>query len=373
MANSNNVLLITSEFPPQPGGIGNHAYNLALYLTRSGYDVTILTDIRSSDGREENDFDKTLPFKINRVKRRNLIVFTYLKRVKETISSAKKNDIILVSGKFSLWMVNILKLLSSKTIIAIVHGSELQLKGKAANKLTTKSLQKCKRVIAVSNFTKSLLPDLLKAKTEVIANGFSLDVPSNTRQTSKPVFPKLITVGNVTQRKGQKNVINALPKLIEKWPKLEYHIVGIPTDQEKLMNLAKEIGVDKSIFFHGKVSEKTKITLLQESNIFVMLSETTDFGDVEGFGIAILEANALGIPAIGSKKCGIEDAIENRKSGILVSPGNIDEVCIAVEDILNDYQNYSENASAWSTNFRWDVVIEKYIKVLNESSKKTYK
>ena len=48
-------------------------------------------------------------------------------------------------------------------------------------------------------------------------------------------------------------------------------------------------------------------------------SSPTATGDVEGFGIAILEANALGIPAIGALGCGIEDAIENYSSGILIN------------------------------------------------------
>ncbi len=366
MANSTNILLITSEFPPQPGGIGNHAYNLALYLSNSGYIITVLTDTRSKDGNEEIEFDKLLPFKINRIKRRNVVVLTYLKRIRETISSEKKNDIILVSGKFSLWMVNILKLLTSKTIIAIVHGSELQLKGKIASKLTSSGLKRCSQIIAVSNYTKNLLPEFLKWKTQVIPNGFGLEKLRVEVIQNKSTFPKLITVGNVTQRKGQQNVINALPVLLKKWPQLQYNIVGIPTEKTMILNLAKSIDVEEAIFLHGKVTDAKKIELVQESTIFVMLSENTKAGDVEGFGIAILEANALGIPAIGSKGCGIEDAIKNNKSGILVDPKNIDEVNNAVESILNNYHSYCENAMAWSTNFRWDVVIQEYIAIIKK-------
>ena len=48
------------------------------------------------------------------------------------------------------------------------------------------------------------------------------------------------------------------------------------------------------------------------SDVFVMLSSPTSTGDVEGFGIAIIEANALSLPSIGAKDCGIEDALEIR-------------------------------------------------------------
>ena len=45
--------------------------------------------------------------------------------------------------------------------------------------------------------------------------------------------PQLITVGNLTQRKGQHNMINALPELLKKYPDLHYHCVGIPTEIEQ--------------------------------------------------------------------------------------------------------------------------------------------
>ena len=48
-----NIIIATSEFPPQPGGIGNHAYNLALHLHNNGYHVSVIADQRSSRGLEE--------------------------------------------------------------------------------------------------------------------------------------------------------------------------------------------------------------------------------------------------------------------------------------------------------------------------------
>ena len=77
--NSNNILFISSEFPPQPGGIGNHAYNLADSLHSEGKHVTVLTDVRSNNGAPEKDFDNQLKFDVQRIKRRKLTVsYTHL-------------------------------------------------------------------------------------------------------------------------------------------------------------------------------------------------------------------------------------------------------------------------------------------------------
>ena len=96
----------------------------------------------------------------------------------------------------------------------------------------------------------------------------------------------------------------------------------------------------------------------------MMLSENLDNGDVEGFGIAIIEANYLGLPAIGSMGCGIEDAIDDNKSGILVDNKDVKSIADAVEDILDRYKYYSNCSINWAKNFDWRDVIIKYNNLL---------
>ena len=96
-----------------------------------------------------------------------------------------------------------------------------------------------------------------------------------------------------------------------------------------------------------------------------MLSETTPTGDMEGFGIAILEANALGLPAIGAKGCGIEDAVKDKYSGKLIDSKDPVQLKNALHEILSNYEEYSKGAKTWSEYFRWDSIILKYLNVLN--------
>jgi glycosyltransferase involved in cell wall biosynthesis len=362
---SKNILIVSSEFPPQPGGIGNHAYNLAKQLQLNGFSVTLLTDMRSKKGIEEQQFDATLPFKVVRIKRYNIILLTYLKRIFKYRSLVTKSEIILASGKFPLWMVGLDSFLKNEKKHAIIHGSELNLKG-FNKKLTNNALLNFNKIIAVSNYTKSLIVDLKLSNVEVIPNGFNLEMSSNEQPIHKTVKdvknPILITVGNVTERKGQLNVINALPFLKEKYANIHYHIIGIPTKQQEFEAIAKNLKVAEHITFHGLVTEHKKQQLLQESTIFVMLSTKTITGDVEGFGIAIIEANALGLPAIGSNTSGIVDAINNGVSGKLVDPTNKAAILNAVTEISNNYNSYAGNAKAWSTKFEWEVIIKKYLK-----------
>jgi len=83
----------------------------------------------------------------------------------------------------------------------------------------------------------------------------------------------------------------------------------------------------------------------------------------------VLEANALGIPAIGSKNTGIEDAIENNKTGLLVDPKNISEIITAIEKILDNYSAFSENAKLWASQHDWKIIVKKYIEVIESVCK----
>lgn len=358
------VLLITSEFPPQPGGIGTHAHAVAIHLTDNGYQVTVSCDQRSENGEEETTFDKEQPFIIKRTKRKKPLLRTYSNRLSKAKKLSKKADIILVSGKFSLWIGGYLKRSSKNKVIAIVHGTELLLKNPTLKRFTKRNLLKMDACISVSNYTASLLKSLTGLDSTVMANGYSFSSEITSINKTDSDSLKLITVGNVTQRKGQHNVIKSLPLLQEKYTDFKYQMVGIPTNKESLMTLAQKLNVADKIEFTGRISEAKKIELLQQASIFTMLSETTTTGDVEGFGIAILEANALGVPAIGAKYCGIEDAIEDGYSGILVDPHRPEEFTKAVTTIMNDYKTYSKNAKDWASRFTWGKLIKAYIRII---------
>jgi phosphatidylinositol alpha-1,6-mannosyltransferase len=357
------LLLISSEFPPQPGGIGIHAHNVANFLSKNEFKVTVLADRRSVLGAEEIAFDSKQPYAIKRIRRRSPMLLTYLNRIGSALSLLKSHDMILVSGKFSLWLGGFLSLVTSKKITGVLHGSEVALPNSFQKSFTKWSLKRLDKVIAVSNFTKSLIVDWGLQHVEVIPNGFYLDVVTPLKKNkSNPIL--LITIGNVTERKGQQNVIRAMPAILRRFPDATYHVVGIPTEKEAALQLANELGVADAVVFYGKVTEEKKIALLQQSTVFVMLSQATAEGDVEGFGIAILEANALGIPAIGATKCGIEDAISDNVSGKLVSYKTPDTFVTALEVILHEYDAYSRGAMEWSQKFTWDIIVQKYITVL---------
>lgn len=356
------ILIVTSEFPPQPGGIGYHAFHLGEHLQFNNFQVTLIADNRSIDGIEEKLFDKGLNFKVKRISWNSIRVFMYLKRIYLLFKWAKNVDIIIASGKFSLWSVAFVSLFYKRNYIAVIHGSEVNFKKSILKKSIEMSLERFSKIIAVSNFTKNLIKHL-NLEIVVIPNGYDSNKWKThiLASTSLNGYPNLITVGNVTLRKGQLQVIKQLPELLKIYPEIQYHCVGIPTEQEAFKKIAVDLGVEKHVHFHGRLENNKLQTLLMAMDVFVMLSVETETGDVEGFGMALIEANGLGIPTIGAKDCGIEDAVLDGKSGILVSHTESSDFQVAIQSILKSHDIYKLEAKKWAETHRWKDIIKHYI------------
>ncbi len=365
------VLFSCTEFPPEPGGIGNHAFGLVKELSKE-CDVFVLTENRGTSWK----FDEFVQTQLKQatvvgIGRSTIIWWTYLNRARKFLLLSRKANIHLFSGTFYIWLSNLSKSKIKKVLI--IHGSEIKQTG-ISKWLFQRALIRSDRVICVSNFTRNKLMafyslGLVSQKITVINNGFVSHGNNGEIKKKNPnEHLKLITVGGVHQRKGQQNVISSIPELIKIGIELEYLVVGIPLEQQKMQGLAKTLGVQDRIKFFGAVSEEEKWKLLHDAHIFLMLSEELDNGDFEGFGIALMEAMSVGVPVIGSKNSGIADAIKEGYGGHLVDPKNPFEIVSAVQNILVNYESYSLNAKDWSHNFTWGAIGQKYLSVLKDLS-----
>jgi len=359
----NNVLIISSEFPPGPGGIGSHAFNLSNGLSKRGYKVIINTKSDYVDKDQEVMFDKKCPYKVFRFKRKRTTLQNLFHRLKIITRTIFKYNIkhVIISGEFSIWVIPLIKIYRVLKITTIIHGTEL---GKNFYlRWTLFCLGKSNKIISVSNFTKSLVPKNLKLKIQVINNGVDIDKWSIVDKKCKlENFPILLTVGSISFRKGQFNVIKFLPQIIKEYPLTHYHCVGNYEDREDILKLINQLKLNDFITLHGilKHSELEKIYSI--SHVNMMLSNNNNNTDFEGFGISVLEGNLYGVPAIGAKKSGLEDAIRNHHNGELVNPDNIEEVMGALKNIFKDYDKYFSRSKAYAIENKWEKKINQYEK-----------
>jgi phosphatidylinositol alpha-1,6-mannosyltransferase len=369
MGNS-KILILSSEFPPGPGGIGQHAASLAIALSKY-HDVLVLCNQDYSDNLEKVSYSMDLT---NNIRVFNFIhrehVLAPIRRIIQTFNIIKthKPTQIIATGRFQLWIAGIVKSVYPKLLVeGFAHGSEVTNNGGIHSKLTYLACARLNKVWAVSGFTAGFLHTQGLNNIGILPNGIDDSLLQINANQVEPFGewkgnPSLLTVGNITYRKGQHRVIKALPHLLQKYPELHYHIVGLPTKQEEFSQLAQHLGVSDAVTFHGRMASRNELyKAYKSSSIFIMLSENQPGGDVEGFGIALLEANVFSVPTIGALGCGIEDAI-GMDSGILVDGDHDESILSAVNIIQNEHTVYQMGARKWAEKHNWGKLVLDIVK-----------
>jgi phosphatidylinositol alpha-1,6-mannosyltransferase len=221
-------------------------------------------------------------------------------------------------------------------------------------------------IIPVSHYTKSLLPEWLlitHPSVHIIPNGIEFEpIPDGFRYGKRLIGdPVLLTVGHVSYRKGQHRVIRALPELLKRFPNAHYHIVGRPIRQFDFEQLAIELDVMGHVTFHGRVEKHSDLAnFYLGSDIFMLLSENQPDGDVEGFGIVALEANQFGLPVIGAKGSGVEEAVLHCQSGYWVNGNDSLAIVEAVTFCLDNRDALVSGSKAWASTHQWSAIVPQY-------------
>jgi phosphatidylinositol alpha-1,6-mannosyltransferase len=155
-------------------------------------------------------------------------------------------------------------------------------------------------------------------------------------------------------------VIRALPLIEKSFPIVKYLIVGSGEEHEALQRLALESGVGDNVIFVGEISNEERALYYAACDIFIMPNRKIG-PDIEGFGIAFLEASAAGKPVIGGRSGGTRDAIQEGLTGILVDGENVEAIAAAVIDLLTNSERaraMGEHGRKWvESAFTWESIV----------------
>lgn len=146
----------------------------------------------------------------------------------------------------------------------------------------------------------------------------------------------ILTVSRLIPRKGQDVVLQAMPEVLRQVPEAVYFIVGSGPEEQRLRNLVQRLGLAGHVRFAGSIPNREACDYYHACDVFAMPNRRMPNGDVEGFGLVFLEANACGKPVIGGRSGGTPDAIVHGESGYLVDPTSPAEVASRVVELLTD-------------------------------------
>jgi len=164
----------------------------------------------------------------------------------------------------------------------------------------------------------------------------------------------IIYLAQLSEDKGIKDALRAFAIISKKNNQLELWVVGKAKSISygtEVENLARNIIEKNKVKFFGFVSEDKKFQLLSQS--WVLIHPSTR----EGWGLNVIEANSVGIPAVGYNVAGLKDSILHMKTGILTKSNTPKDLAESLSLLFEDrklYERLSKNASDWSKNFSWN-------------------
>jgi glycosyltransferase involved in cell wall biosynthesis len=218
-----------------------------------------------------------------------------------------------------------------------------------------------------------------KATVKIIPLGVNLDIfkPRN-KDLAKERFglkgkKVLLSVGRLEERKGMDLVIQTLPEIRKAIPEILYLIIGSGKDESRLKKIAVDLGVSDIVRFEGRVPQNTLADYYSLADIFIMASREIK-GDIEGFGIVYLEANACGTPVIAYRSGGIESAVIDGQTGLILNNYTPKELKEYIVRMLTDSElksRLTHQALEHAKNNSWPNVAFKYLEAYRQLLKGT--
>ncbi len=286
-----------------------------------------------------------------------------------------KPDVVLFSSMVTASLAVPLRKRLHAPLVTINHGQDVTLPNPLYQNVVPRIFKALDGVISVSQATREACIErgMDPGKGVALPNGFVPDpsgivIPKEDARlliqslTSTDITNKkwLLSVGRMVRRKGHAWFIeNVLPKLDED---VVYIVLGDGPEMAAVSRLAND-----RLILLGRQPDAILKAAYAASDVFIMPNIPVP-GDMEGFGIVLLEANAAGLPAIGSDLEGIRDVIWDGENGYKVPVADVSAWVERIRQmLLSEAEPQRERALAFVTErFDWNVIASQYIQYLQE-------
>lgn len=174
----------------------------------------------------------------------------------------------------------------------------------------------------------------------------------------KTEYPSIIYFGGMRKYKRPEESLTLLSSLIKIFPALKMYMVGDGPELERLKKITKELNLDKSVIFKGRLDTHSLSKLLSKCWLNVHTSKT------EGWGLSIIEASASGTPTVAYEVPGVVDTIENEINGIKVKDGTQNALLEAATKILKNPERWWSSSIKVAEKYSWSKTAEKWQELL---------
>ena len=171
----------------------------------------------------------------------------------------------------------------------------------------------------------------------------------------------VVTVARLEPYKGIDMALKAVAECRRGGLAVNYLVVGAGKKRKTYEKLAEELDIGAAVRFVGNVPDLDLPLLLNAASAYIGVSRRADGTRVEGFGVALAEASACGLPVIAGQSGGLAEAVRDGETGLVVDPDDPAAVAAALKRLLGDQllarRLGQGGRKAVETYYNWDRVI----------------
>lgn len=366
MAGGMRVLVVTNDLPPRIGGIQYYVDQLCRGLSAAGDDVTLYGSSYEGDA----EWDRAAPFRV--VRERTQVLLPTPKVLRHAVRLVEHVDaqVVVFGAAVPLALMGpAIRRRTGVPYVAFTHGLEVSAARAPGGDRVLRAIGRdAAAVTFVSHWCDDSLrpgfgpgPEYRLLPPAVDPEVFhpSVDGTPIRRRHGFGDDPVVVCVSRVVARKGQDQLIRALPELRRRVPGARLLLVGGGPHLDALRSLVAEVGVQEHVAITGPVPEDELAAHYAAGDVFAMPCRERRGGlEVEAFGIVFIQAQAVGRPVVAGAIGGVPDSLQDDETGVLVDGEDLAAITAALAGILGDPERATRMGAAGirrvREGFTWD-------------------
>ena len=263
--------------------------------------------------------------------------------------------------------------------IVTTHGGDIYgLQGRFASYFKSYALKKAAIVTVVSKDIQKTIKEKFGGDIHIQVIPMGVDAtffhPDKNDPQLREKFgikgPFLLYVGRLSEKKGVRYLLEALPSVLKHFADAKLLLVGTGELSRKLKQQAESLNLQDNILFAGALPNNELPPYFASADIFIGPSITAEGGDTEGFGLTFVEAAMSGCIVVGTNVGGIADIIEHGKTGFLVEEKNSNQLAATILMTLENKEELSPIKEiarrSLCDKFCWPAIVAQYKKILSD-------
>ena len=301
-----------------------------------------------------------------RLKKKLLKGFSY--EEKKLLFSLRKLRVQAVLAEYGPTAVECLRVVKYLRLPMVVHFHGFD----ASDKGTIEKYRE--RYKEVFSYASAVIVVSVKMRETLLSFGCPADKlflnyygPNPSFFECSPAFTKtqFIAVGRFAPKKAPHLTIKSFKKVTEVFPDAKLVMIGDGPLFETCVDLANSLHLQNNIVFKGACNPQEIRKELQNAIAFVQHSVIAESGDSEGTPVAVLEAQAAGLPVISTFHAGIPDVVINNETGFLVEENDVDGMAERMIKLLEEDGVAKKMGEAGRKRILENFTMERHLKTID--------